>query len=212
MARTGLYRIAAATLAAAALGGSFAGAGEAFDLSKKVWFEGRTVDVFVMIPSAAGGSGPDGPSPRHPDVDVYLVGAISETEPYGPQARRPAIDPATGTPLLDEHGRPRAQIVIPAHDDVFSQFAAAAEPADTFGHWVVPGPRASDATVRTRSMPADSLAGAPLVWSIRLDGEWRPLIDAAVIEEGIARGLLKLAFSNWGGVAWLDEPADAASE
>ncbi|MCC7411450.1 MAG: hypothetical protein IT495_07455 [Gammaproteobacteria bacterium] len=199
-------RIAGLLLGAAvALTGAvvYADGGEGFDLTKRVWVGGRTVDVFVLMPQIAGGKGPNEPSAAYADVDVYLIGSVDEGDSYGPEVRRPAIDPATGRPLLDEHGRPIGEIVIPAHDDTFASYAGADAPVDTFGHWVIAGPRATAETVRTRAMPEQSLAGAPLAYAINFGDEWQPLTDAALVKRGLDSGLLALKFSNWGGVAWL---------
>lgn len=209
-ARRTLTLVIAAMVAIAGLRTGVAG-DRTFDLTKKVWVDGRTVAAFVLMPRVAGGRGPDEPSAAYEDVDVYLIGAVDEDNPYGPELRRPAVDLVSGKPLAGPDGAPSQEIVIPAHDDTFARFAGADTPVDTFGHWVIAGPRASAATVRTRQMPAGSLAGAPLAYAVRLDDEWQPLTDAAIIRRGLDRGLLALKFSNWGGVAWLEElPAERA--
>lgn len=197
---------------AAVAGPSAGAAGErTFDLTKKVWVDGRTVAAFVLMPQVAGGQGPDEPSAAYDDVKVYLIGPADEDHPYGPEMRRPAVDSVSGKPPAGPDGAPSEEIVIPAHDDTFARYAGADTPVDTFGYWVIAGPQASAATVRTRPMPARSLAGAPLAYAVRLDDEWRPLTDASIIERGLAAGLLALKFSNWGGVAWLEEtPGDGA--
>lgn len=181
--------------------------GQAFDLTKKVWVDGEAVNVFVQMPQAAGGKGPNAATDAYADVEVYLIGAIDEQRPFGPEMRRPAVDPATGKPMLDAGGQPLGELVIPAHDDTFARFADAAAPVDTFGYWIIAGPKATSRTVRTRGVPKKSLSGAPLAYEIRLDGRWQPLTRASVVARGLAAGLIEKRFSNWGGVAWLERPA-----
>lgn len=181
------------------------GGGSGWDLSKRVWFHGEVHDVFVLIPALAGGSGPMVPSDEATDVDVYLVGEIDPADPFGSEMKRPAVNPETGAQILGPDGQVLEHIVIPAHDDTFSARPSRAAPGDTRGLWVVAGGNATPDTVKLRPMPAASLAGAPLAWAVRLDGDWHPLTDHRVVERGLEAGLLRLEFSNWGGLAWLEE-------
>ena len=179
--------------------------GDGFDLTKRVWMDGRTVNVFVLLPSAAGGQGPNEPQDERQDVTVYLVGEIDQTDPYGPAIQRPGMNPATGEPISGPDGKQIDFITIPSHDDTFTYHVTRDTPADTLGYWVIPGPAATADTVHTRPQPQNSLAGAPLAWEILLDGKWRPLNHADTVRRGIDAGLLEARFSNWGGVAWLGE-------
>ena len=174
-----------------------------YNLSEPVWVGGEMVTAFVMLPGVAGGDGPARPTERYPDLKVYLVGAMDPAHPLRP-GNRFDIDPATGKPPLDSEGNPLPFLVTPDHDDTFTRFVTAEAPVDAFGYWVIPGPAATPETVNTRDVPAESITDAPLVYEIRLDGQWHRLTDAGVIEQGIAAGLIAAKFSNWGGVAWLE--------
>lgn len=170
-----------------------------YDVNKPVWFDGVVVQAYAQIPK------PDGsvsPSPSRRDDRVYLVGNIFATSPFG-----------------SEIHIPNAPIVVPAHDDVFTRWIAARRPSDVYGFWVVPGPAAhvaegdSQQNVRVRPMPAGSLAGAPLAYAIKYEGQWYVLTSGDIVELGLDRGLLVAVPSTpdggFGGVAWLDEIDEA---
>ncbi len=174
-----------------------------YDVKKSAWFGGLEVTAYAQIPAQAGGSGPMGPTPDYEDQDAYLIGNVYENRPFGPEVRIPVIDPATGMPVLDADGNPQIAAVVPAHDDTFTQFRTDRAPFDGFGKWVVPGPNATDHNVKVRPMPELSIAGAPLVYAIRLGRHFVPLTSKATIQAGLRAGVLSLRDAGWGGVGWL---------
>lgn len=181
-----------------------------YDVEKPAWFGGLEVTAFAQIPAQAGGSGPGGPSTTYEDQDVYLVGNVFDNRPFAPDVRIPVMDPNTGMPVLDRDGNPQIAAVVPAHDDTFTRFRTERSPIDGFGKWVVPGPQATSDNVRARPMPDKSIAGAPLVYAIRLGGSFVPLTSNAVIQAGLRAGLITTRDAGWGGVGWLRLPRDAS--
>lgn len=154
-----------------------------YDISRPGWFAGIQVIQFARLTNPADPSSL-APSPERPDTDIYLVGNIS-------------------TPFSAEQTIPSGA-VVPAHDDVWSVYTATVY--DGFGYWVVPGPTASTDTVRTRSQPANSIAGAPLAYQIRLGQRWVNLNNAAVILYGLRTGQLRLIELGFGGAGWFIFP------
>ncbi len=191
-------------IGAGALAQTAAAADLAFDLTKKAWVDGKTVQVYVQVPKARGGHGPNEPSKNKGKVDVFLVAPVSDAEPYGPQMSMP-LDKISGKPMLDASGKPMPDVIVPAHDDTFERFAT--KPTDTYGYWIVPGPKATPETVAIQAMPANSMVGEPLVQRIKIDAEWLPLNDAKTVRKGLELGLVTKKFATWGGIAWLKSPS-----
>lgn len=183
---------------------SLSSAGEPpHDMSKRVWHDGKVMQVYVQIPQKAGGHGNNAPSDDLPDTDVYLIGSIDEADSFGPERVMPAVDPVTGEPMTDASGQPLEEVTIPAHDDTFAQYYPDGTIADTFGYWVLPGSAASESNLRTREQPMNSLAQAPLAYAVDLGDGWQPLTRATLVQQALERDIIALKFSNWGGGAWL---------
>jgi len=196
-------RALALLIGAGALTQSAAAADLAYDLTKKAWVDGKTVQVYVQMPKARGGHGPNEPSKNKPKVDVFLVAPVSDAEPYGPEMAMP-LDKISGKPVRDAEGKPMPDVIVPAHDDTFERFTK--KPTDTYGYWIVPGPKATPETVAIQPMPANSMVGEALVQRIKIDGVWLPLNDAKTVRKGLALGLVAKKFATWGGIAWLKNP------
>lgn len=150
-----------------------------YDVTRPAWFAGFQVQQFAQIP-APFGSGPPAPSPERRDVTVYLVGNVGQ--PFSPEQRIP-------------NGP-----VIPAHDDVWSRYPFAI--IDGFGQWVVPGPGATAATVRTRPQPDGSIVGAPLAYAIKIGRHWQNLTSGLAVSYGLRTGQLDLVDAGYGGGGW----------
>lgn len=152
------------------------------DATRPAWFYGQVVTQYVQYPAPVG-SGPAGPTPERPDTTIFLVGNVGAT-PFAPEQQIP--------------GGP----VVPDHDHVWITYPL--KVSDGYGLMVVAGPNGDTATVRTRRMPAGSIAGAPLAYQIRLGGQWYDLDNAAIIRQGIDLGLLRTVDIGWGGTGWIE--------
>jgi len=156
------------------------------------WYLGMPIVLNARTPPSYGGDGPSAPSPRIPDLTVYLSAPINNDVPHGPER------------LVKT---PRGEMFLPAHIDTVVCVASKSQPRDARGVFVVQGPKGTDANVRVRAMPiADpkrSFPGAPLVQEIRLGPAWVPLNNHLVIEYGVSLGLLKLVPFEYGGLMWI---------
>jgi hypothetical protein len=191
------YLAASAALALAMAGSAGAKTDHASpDRAVFGWVLGLPVYLFARAPARIGGEGPDSPSPDVPDVTVYLIAPINDTSPHGP----PVPD------IVTAHGRG----ALPPHMDVLDRHILEANPHDAIGVFVVPGPKASAANVRTRPAPPNSLAGAPMAYEIKIGDVWAPLTSHAVIQYGIEAGLLATKDFDYGGLMWSEWPDEQA--
>lgn len=153
-----------------------------YDVSRPAWFAGEVVRQFGQLPAPVG-TGPTAPSPSRPDTALYLIGNVGAT-PFAP-----------GGPIP-------GGLSMPDHDHVWPLFTVTVYDSD--GYFVVPGPAATTATVRTRPQPAGSIAGAPLARAVDFGDGWRDLTAVPLIQQGVDRGLLRLVPIGFGGTGWIE--------
>jgi hypothetical protein len=192
-------KLIATLTTAAALGvtvtlGSGASAQDRPDRNVFGWYMGMQIRPSAIVPQAYGNpKGPKGPSKKVPDVTVYTTGVVDKSVPSGPSRRLPK--PGGGTMVLPQHQLTLSKLVPKARKD------------DAMGVFVVPGPRATKANVRTRKKPRGSMVGAPLAYEINVgDVAWAKLNNHLVIEYGVKLGLLKLKRFDYGGLMWTSWP------
>lgn len=147
------------------------------------WFLGMPLVHNVTVPDFYGGTAPAEPDPSLPAMRCYLTGTVDEQAPSSPVRQVPTAD---GMRTLTSH-----QNTTDLHP--------AGRPHNTFGFFVVRGPKGTDATVGVRPAPPDSLPPEPLAYRIRLGDRWVGLSNHLVIEYGVATGLLALVPLEYGG-------------
>ena len=160
------------------------------DLIKPAWFDGRPVNMNVLLPARQGGAGPDAPAPERPDLTVYLTAPLRE-QPT--QMSRVFTIPTEDGPK-----------VLPPHDDVLARLVPRDDPADAMGYFVVPGPHAGS-RVLVQTDPADSVIGAPLAYAVKHGDQWLELTSHRIIEAGVESGVLALIEFESGGLQWTTE-------
>lgn len=151
-----------------------------YNIAHPAWFAGSQVSEFVQTPNPTEPSTLT-PSPSRPDTNLYLVGNIGSI-PLNPEQTIPG------------------GAVVPDHDVVWPIYPQTIY--NGFGYWVVPGPSASTDSVRTRTEPANSLAGAPLAYQIRLGQDWVDLNNADLIKSEVQTNQLRLVELGYGGAGW----------
>jgi len=190
-----LVRTAAAVTCALALSaGGVLAAPDHSNLGVYGWYGGAPVNMFAVTPSFMGGDGPATATDKYPDMAVYLIGPINETSPFGPPRE---FDTKSGKKTL------------PPHMDVLTEMTTPSNKKDAIGYFVVPGPKANEDNVHARERPANGLPTGGLAYEILVGSEWVPLTSHAIIEYGIARGLLKTEYFDYGGLQWAAWPDDA---
>lgn len=167
--------------------------GVTYNETEQVWLFDHVATLLVATPGPGGPSGPG----DQPDVTLYAVGP---QDPANPQGRGGTF------PLPPEAGG--GTITIPQRDVVLPR--PILRPADCFGAYVVPGPKATPRTVLTRVDPNGS--GIPLVYALDLGFGPIPLTAAWKVRAGIALGLLTADPSlGYGGTCVNELPGRARS-
>ena len=159
----------------------------AYDRQERAWLNNREVALFVDFPDPT--CGPTGPTDKRPDFDTYLIAPVNATAPQVLGGTFPLPDGSS--------------ITIPIHDLTVERNIPASQPADGFGSYVLPGPKATSNLVLTREDPNGS--GLELAYAIKFGGLFRPLTANWIIKAGLEQGLLRLDSSvGYGGTAWTD--------
>jgi hypothetical protein len=162
----------------------------AYDQQERAWLNNQEVELFVNFPDPV--CGPGGPTDRLPDFNTYLIAPVNATAPQVLGGTFPLPDGSS--------------ITIPVHDLTVEREVPASQPADGFGSYVLPGPKATSNLVLTREDPNGS--GLKLAYAIKFGGLFRPLTANWIIRAGVELGLLRLDSSiGYGGTAWTDSSA-----
>lgn len=142
--------------------------------------------------------------PRGLAVPAHYLGMLVIVQGGAPPADAAEV-PAYITGVLntsagfhDHHKVQGSDRVLPAHQITLTTMGGET-PTKTIGYWVVPGRKASDATVRVQPNPDKSLLDAPLALAIRVDDEWLNLDNHVVVEYGVHAGLLALRYFSTAG-------------
>lgn len=167
-----------------------------YDIERRAWYGGVVVHQFVRHPSASSPA----PSPTVTDADLYIIGPINANDPFATQQQFPALGP-DGQPVIGPDGQP-VMITMPNHEHVW--VSPSNYVRDGFGHFVVAGLNGNVSNLRTRPMPMNSLAGAPLAYQVKLGNTWYYLNSYPVIQVALSSGIVKLNELGWGGVAWFE--------
>lgn len=153
-----------------------------YDVTRPAWMGDTVVTQYAQVPPPEG-HGSTTPDPALQDIDVYLIG-YAGSEPFAPEQSIPGVG------------------VIPAHDHVWPYVTPSV--MNAYGHFVVPGPKATAGSVLTRPAPQGGIVGAPLAYAIVLGGQTFRLTNLAIIQQGIDRGLLSTVDAGFGGDGWIE--------
>ncbi|MBW8485866.1 cupredoxin domain-containing protein [Actinomadura parmotrematis] len=154
------------------------------------WFLGMPLVHNVAVPGYYGGTAPDEPDPALPSMRCYLTAPVDEAAPSSPVRRVPTAG---------------GMRTLPSHQNTTDKHPGP-QPHNNYGYFVVPGPAATEDTVRSRPAPPDGLPAEPLAYAMRLGGRWTGLNNHLVIEHGVATGLLALVPLEYGGQMWTSFP------
>jgi len=155
-----------------------------YDEVQPAWQAGRLVALFVQLPQP-------GVPPRERSARTYLAGPQDPDAPLDAGGTFPTPDGGT--------------VTVPAHDNVVDvRVTGARRRAACSGAFVVATDPA-DPRVLTRADPNGS--GLRLAHAVLAGRRAVPLTASAVIERGIARGLLATIDLGYGGTCWTDPSA-----
>ncbi|GAA4038549.1 cupredoxin domain-containing protein [Nonomuraea soli] len=148
------------------------------------WYLGMPLVHHIILPEYYGGTGPADPSPELPSLRTYITGTVEHQALSSPVRQVPT---ASGTKTLIPH-----QNTTDTHPGN--------RPHNSFGFFVLRGPKGDDGNVLTDPCPPDSIPDAPLAHRIRIGEHWVRLNHHQVIEYGVETGLLRLEPLEFGGI------------
>lgn len=148
------------------------------------WYLGMPLVHHIVLPEFYGGTGPSEPSPELPSLRTYITGTVEHQALSSPVRQVPTAD---GVKTLIPH-----QNTTDVHPGN--------RPHNSFGFFVLRGPKGDDGNVLTDPCPPDSIPDAPLAHQIRIGEHWVRLNHHQVIEYGVETGLLRLEPLEFGGI------------
>ncbi|MDX6742415.1 hypothetical protein [Actinocorallia sp. A-T 12471] len=148
------------------------------------WYLGMPLVHHIVLPEYYGGTGPSEPSPELPSLRTYITGTVEHQALSSPVRQVPTAD---GVKTLISH-----QNTTDIHPGDM--------PHNSFGFFVLRGPKGDDGNVRVDPCPPDSIPADPLAHQIRIGDAWVRLNHHLVIEYGVETGLLRLEPLEFGGI------------